>query len=300
MPIRRNHQPDDRTDYDVETLLRQVADRVALRCERDRIALEVRTADLVAREARVDVLTARIAELEAALTRATAPAPTFDAVAPAAKRRRLGKHLVKEGVVDPSIVRDALKEHRRTGARLGEILIARGALSPTALLQSLTRRDGVAEVGADDRGVGLLPAAFALEHRTVALDVPGRPARPGAPAAVAVLDLAGAVAVSEALGHAVEPRLADAATLVRLLAQAYGEDAEPVGPVGPVSEDAPAPAPKPAEAPSAEEAADTPPAAPASAPPRAPAPIATAPAVAPKSIVVPERHTNGTAPVTAA
>jgi hypothetical protein len=241
--MQRRRSADDlsvRPDDDVATLLHQVADQVAVRRQRDRVALEERIAAVAAREERVDRQDARIRELEAALAQAreAAEPPVIDPIA-AGKRRRLGKQLVGAGLVPKRVVREALKEQSRTGDRLGRILVGRGELTPTALLQMLAQQDGVPVVGTGDRGIGLLPVELALEHRAVALDVLGASSAasspsssaPEVPGAIAVRDLAGAVAVSEALGHVVELRLADAPTLMRLFAQAYGDGAAAVAPV---------------------------------------------------------------------
>jgi hypothetical protein len=282
--MQRRHTPADpspRPTDDVATLLHQVADQVALLRERDRIAMEVRAADLAAREARVDAQDARIRELAAALADAHAAAagPVIDLGA-SGERRRLGKQLVRAGLVRKWDVRDALREQRRTGERLGRILVARGLLTPTALLQTLAQQDGVPPVGPGDRGIGMLPPELALEHRAVALEVPGGTAPPsGGPMAIAVRDLAGAVAVSEALGHVPELRLADAPTLVRLFAQAYG-GGDPIVLPAAIVDGAPAVSPLPAAS---------------VAPVASPAPAASAPS-APSAA----ERVNGSVPATVA
>jgi hypothetical protein len=156
--------------------------------------------------------------------------------------------------------------------------------------------------------VALLPAAFALEHRVVALDVPGRPAEPGAmPAAVAVLDLASGAAISELLGQVVQLRLADPAAMGRLLGQAYADGPGPE--LAPVAKGAraaaaaiaqPVAAAEPVTAVPAPARADAAPADAAPAEVGARADLAPAPIVAAvisngsaqPSIVV-QRHTNG-------
>jgi hypothetical protein len=150
---------------------------------------------------------------------ATPVAPHADDHAKRRKRRRLGKHLVKQGIVPKSAVRSALEEQERTGHRLGEILIARGALDPVTLVKALADQDLVETVSSSDRVAQALPISVAFEHRAVVLiddtDAASRVTR------VAVTDLATVPAIWEALGRPIEPKLTDPDTMERLLSQAY-------------------------------------------------------------------------------
>jgi hypothetical protein len=137
------------------------------------------------------------------------------------KRRRLGKHLVKHGIVSKKVVRSALEEQERTGYRLGEILVARGAIDSVTLVRALADQDLVETVSAEDRVVQALPISLAFEHRAVVLvdDAVGS----GHPVRVAVTDLATVPAIWEALGRPIEPKLTDPQTMERLLSEAYPE-----------------------------------------------------------------------------
>jgi hypothetical protein len=158
--------------------------------------------------------------------------PTTQLVAPSPakqrKRRRLGKYLVKQGIVPKSTVRSALEEQERTGHRLGEILVARGAIDSATLVKALAKQDLVETVSAADRVAQALPISVAFEYRAVVLvdngDTANRVTR------VAVTDLATVPAIWEALGRPIEPKLTDPETMERLLSVAYPErrDGAPV------------------------------------------------------------------------
>jgi len=216
----------------------QFGQELAERYERERIAIELRAADVQAREARVEELRARVRALENALAAALADqrlrepiaadrppdaeAPTHpNVIVGHPKGKRLGKQLVKRRVVTRSAVRQALKVREEAGGRLGEILVASGALSPSKLLEELAFQHGIALVETDDRGIGLIPADVALEQRAVALAVGRRPVADGAMAAVAFVDLDSAPMIADVLHGAIEPRLADAETVARLFGDAY-------------------------------------------------------------------------------
>jgi hypothetical protein len=312
----------------------QFGQELARRYEQEHIAIELRAADVAAREARIAELTARVTELEEALAQAVAderrraasmPEPGHEAddadsagepsVAVILRRprgRRLGKELLKHRIVTKRALRDALNVQARTGAPLGEILVAQGAISPDRLLQVLADHHGVTTVGADDRAIALLPAPMALELRAVALAVGAQPVAPGAMTAVAMVDIEVAPTIASALKRPIEPRLTDAQTMMRLFANAY-TDAQTV-PVGldldAVVEPDPVAEPVPAETavrdaapivvqtrePVATQAESTPELAPVAAVAASVAPIAATPLVKPAP-AVPAGPTPAVAPV---
>jgi hypothetical protein len=157
-------------------------------------------------------------------THAELSSPRADARPSPRKRRRLGKQLIKQGIVPKSVVRAALEEQEVNGARLGEILVARGAIDGPTLAQALAYQDVVGLVTAADRPTPALPVTIAFEHRAVALETGGKDA--GGPAPVAVTDLAAVPAIWESLGQSIEPKLADADTMERLLSAAYPDGAQ--------------------------------------------------------------------------
>jgi hypothetical protein len=243
MILRRSHRSaNGRGRGEADVLLQlQFGEELARRYEQEHIAIELRAADLEAREARAAELRARIGELEQALAQSIAweweqstgnghgPAPK-PAVVPAAanpaaprpKHRRLGRQLVKRRIVTRKAVREALQTQARTGEPIGTILVKQGSLTAGTLLVELARQHGVATVTPDDHGIALVPADAALRHSAVALAVGPRPVAPGALTAVGLVDLVHAAAISSVLGRPIEPRLADVETFARLFREAYG------------------------------------------------------------------------------
>src|SRR5262249_4545230 len=57
--------------------------------------------------------------------------------------RPLGRLLVEAGFLTTADLRDALAEQKRNGRRFGEVLVARGWLSPQALARALAAQQGV-------------------------------------------------------------------------------------------------------------------------------------------------------------
>ncbi len=150
--------------------------------------------------------------------------PTADSPTQPRKRRRLGKHLVKQGIVPKSAVRSALEEQERTGHRLGEILVARGAIDAATLVDALADQDLVETVSTTDRVAQALPISVAFECRAVVLAGDGQVA--DRVTRVAVTDLATVPTIWEVLGRPIEPKLTDPDTMERLLAEAYPERGE--------------------------------------------------------------------------
>ena len=69
---------------------------------------------------------------------------------PSAHRPRLGELLLAEGLVTDAAIEAALDEQRRTGGRLGDVLLARGAVSPPDLTRVLGLHYGVEFVDLDE------------------------------------------------------------------------------------------------------------------------------------------------------
>jgi cellulose synthase/poly-beta-1,6-N-acetylglucosamine synthase-like glycosyltransferase len=112
----------------------------------------------------------------------------------------------------------ALDEQARTGGRLGQILVARGAIDSRELTVALARQLGLATVDAGDRPIPLLRPDEARRWRAVALEQ-----GPGS-SAVAVCDpgVEAMEPVRRRLGRSTTVKLADDATLDALLAELYG------------------------------------------------------------------------------
>ena len=143
-----------------------------------------------------------------------------------AGRTLLGQSLREVGAVRNEHLAAALHEQRRSGGRLGEILLAHGWTSKVALTAVLADRSGLPTVDPDETPTPLLPAHQARQWRAVALagprDDPSAP--PHEPrVSVAFADPSPEVvrAVEDCLQQPVEAKLGDHDTLDRLLGDAY-------------------------------------------------------------------------------
>jgi len=135
--------------------------------------------------------------------------------------KRLGEHMAELGVLGNEELAAALNEQNRTGGRLGDILLSRGLLDPTALTLVLAQQNDLPSFVPEYEATPLLPRAVAYRQRAAALVGPMGPTETPAAQLVAVTDLGSVAAVSSALGSPVAPRLTDARTMDGLLADAY-------------------------------------------------------------------------------
>jgi hypothetical protein len=93
---------------------------------------------------------------------------------------RLGEILIARGVVSPDGLRAALEACRRNGGRLGTWLIRLGFVSEDVLLEALAEQTGCPSVTATELATapaelrGLIPAALAKRHLAVAFARQGR------------------------------------------------------------------------------------------------------------------------------
>jgi glycosyltransferase XagB len=133
-------------------------------------------------------------------------------------RPRLGRILREMGAATEDDILVALDEQARTGGRLGELLVARGAIESRDLTGALARQLGMATVDDRDRPIALLAPDEARRWRAVALE-PGRDSH-----AVAVSDpgVEAMEPVRRRLGRSITVKLADDATLDALLGNLYG------------------------------------------------------------------------------
>jgi type IV pilus assembly protein PilB len=89
--------------------------------------------------------------------RRAAPAPPTPAEVDAAavgrrllrRRGRLGELLVAEGLISPSQLHEAIREHRRSKERLGNVLTRRGLVSEEQLVEVLSKEHGLPSVAID-------------------------------------------------------------------------------------------------------------------------------------------------------
>jgi type IV pilus assembly protein PilB len=165
----------------------------------------------------------------------SAPAP---AVLRADRRLRLGDMLVRDGLLTPEQLREALgakAENRHQ--RLGEIVVERGWVSGTDLAKALAEQHGLEfiELGQtpiDEAAADLLPERLARRYRAVPVKFLAEDS-----ALVAVADPTDVVASDDlklALGLNVRLAVAEASDLERTLSRLYRtevevEDAVPVG-----------------------------------------------------------------------
>ncbi len=87
-------------------------------------------------------------------------------------RRPLGAILLRDGLIRTEQLEEALVEKDRTGSRLGEILVSRGWIDPTALARALAEQHGLEFVDLDeeeiDRDVAaLLPEQYARRYEAL-------------------------------------------------------------------------------------------------------------------------------------
>jgi len=104
-------------------------------------------------------------------TRAAAAAP-----APAPKRKLLGERLVEEGLVSRDQLELALREQKRTGERIGDILIDLGFVTQELISSALASEAGVNFVQLEDRlvepkAIRCVPEAMARRYKILPLAV---------------------------------------------------------------------------------------------------------------------------------
>ena len=93
---------------------------------------------------------------------------------------RLGEILIARGVVSPDGLRAALEACRRNGGRLGTWLVRLGFVNESVLLEALAEQTGCPSVTATELATapadlrGLIPAALARRHLAVAFSRQGR------------------------------------------------------------------------------------------------------------------------------
>jgi hypothetical protein len=93
---------------------------------------------------------------------------------------RLGEILIARGVVSPDGLRAALEACRRNGGRLGTWLVRLGFVTENVLLEALTEQTGCPSVSATELATapaelrGAIPAALARRHLAIAFARQGR------------------------------------------------------------------------------------------------------------------------------
>lgn len=123
--------------------------------------------------------------------------------------KRIGELLVKEGIITPSQLQDALDKQRADGGKIVENLIALEYLDTQTFVRFLSRQPGMASIDllnytipADV--VRLIDREFALKHQIVPIDKMGRDLTVGM---ACPLDAATVAALEEKTGMKVRPLL---------------------------------------------------------------------------------------------
>jgi type IV pilus assembly protein PilB len=158
---------------------------------------------------------------------ATGPAP---AVVRADRRLRLGDMLVRDGLLTPEQLREALAakaENRQQ--RLGEIVVERGWVSGTDLARALAEQHGLefielGQLQIDEAAADLLPERLARRYRAVPIRFLAEDS-----ALVAVADPTDVVSSDDlklALGLNIRLAVAEAGDLERTLARIYRTEVE--------------------------------------------------------------------------
>lgn len=132
----------------------------------------------------------------------------------------LGQALLSADVLDERRLAHALEAQASGGGRLGEVLLAHGAIEAEQLKQVLAGHLGVPAVDPADEAIPLLRPSTARELGAVALA--NRHDSSAVSVAFTSPDNESVVAAEDHLGRPVRAKLSDPSTLEGLLAQAYG------------------------------------------------------------------------------
>ena len=93
---------------------------------------------------------------------------------PARRRARLGDLLVAQGLISPGQLHDAIREHRRSKERLGSVLTRRGLVSEERLVEVLSKEHGLPSVSIDEYAItpemlALVPVHIARKYDVLPL-----------------------------------------------------------------------------------------------------------------------------------
>ncbi|HVM17502.1 MAG TPA: ATPase, T2SS/T4P/T4SS family [Gaiellaceae bacterium] len=107
--------------------------------------------------------------METAMSAAELPTPLPLEIERAEPRAQLGALLVRDGLLTPEQLEDALVEKERSGGRLGEIVVERGWVSGAAVARALAEQHqleylDLGRTNVDPAAAGLLPERFARRY----------------------------------------------------------------------------------------------------------------------------------------
>jgi type IV pilus assembly protein PilB len=138
---------------------------------------------------------------------------------------RLGELLVRENLISLQQLQKAQEEQRRTGARIGSLLVKQGAIAEQDLTQFLSKQYGVPAISLkdfdiDDEVLKLVPRATAEKHQCVPVN------RAGSSLIIAMSDPSNIFAIDDIkflTGYNVEVVVASEAAIKEAIEKYYAE-----------------------------------------------------------------------------
>jgi len=143
--------------------------------------------------------------------------------------QRLGDLLVREKIINPQQLEQALKEQKRGGGRLGSVLVKLGFLSDEEVTNFLSRQYGVPAINLqyfeiDSSVTKLIPEETARKHHILPLS------RVGASLTIAMVDPTNVFAMDDIkfmTGFNIEPVVASETSIMEGIDKAYAQSSEP-------------------------------------------------------------------------
>ncbi|HWC16664.1 MAG TPA: type IV-A pilus assembly ATPase PilB [Terriglobales bacterium] len=142
--------------------------------------------------------------------------------------QRLGDLLVKEKIITPEHLQQALRKQKETGGRLGSVLVKLGFLTDEEVTNFLSRQYGVPAINLqffeiDPNVVKLIPQETARKHQILPLS------RVGASLTIAMVDPTNVFAMDDIkfmTGFNIEPVVASESAIMERIDRAYAEPDE--------------------------------------------------------------------------
>jgi type IV pilus assembly protein PilB len=138
---------------------------------------------------------------------------------------RLGELLVRENLISLQQLQKAQEEQRKTGGRIGSLLVKQGAIAEADLTNFLSKQYGVPAISltdfdVDDEVIKLVPKAIAEKHQVVPVN------RAGSSLIIAMSDPSNIFAIDEIkfqTGYNVEPVVASEPAIREAIERYYAE-----------------------------------------------------------------------------
>ena len=136
---------------------------------------------------------------------------------------RLGELLVRENLISLQQLQKAQDEQRKTGGRIGSLLVKQGAIAESDLTNFLSKQYGVPAISLkdfdiDEEVLKLIPRATTEKHQVIPVN------RAGASLIVAMTDPSNIFAIDDikfVTGYEIEPNVASEFSLKRAIDRAY-------------------------------------------------------------------------------